>query len=83
MGVAAQKLSQEDQGQSDLFRLDMMLKIKMPCIRFGHGIWKKAFEKYGLDIAPVWIRQVRNPGPHFQDRLFFFVNLGPPFLIPI
>ena len=61
MDVAAQKLSQEDQGQSDLFRFDMMLKIKI----WPSHLQKKAFEKYGLDIAPLWIREVRNPGPYF------------------
>ena len=29
------------------------------------SIWNKTLEKSGLDIAPVWIRLVRNPGPHF------------------
>ena len=65
MDVAAQKLSQEDEGQSDLFRIDMMHKIKIPCTQHGHGIWKKTLNKYGLDSAPVWIRQVLNPSPYF------------------
>ena len=51
-----------------------------------HSAWpwhlKKDFEKYGLDIAPLWIREVRNPGPYFSDRLFFFWKMCPPFLIP-
>ena len=28
------------------------------------------FQEYGLDIAPVWIRQVLNPSPYFLDGLF-------------
>ena len=30
-GCCSAKTSQEDQSQSDSFRLDMILKIKMPC----------------------------------------------------